>query len=110
MDNVRSIVGAFSQEYQKTPQKLKLLDAFVLFAVSTGAVQFLYMLLVGSFPFNSFLAGIFCAAGVGVLTISLRMQLDRSNTDFSGLSPERAIADYCLASIVLFMLVWNFMG
>jgi len=31
-------------------------------------VQFIYMLLVGTFPFNSFLAGFFCCVGFFVLT------------------------------------------
>ena len=35
------------------------------------------MLAVGSFPFNSFLAGLFCSGGFFVLTAALRMQLTR---------------------------------
>ena len=37
-------------------------------AHSHGALQFLYMLLVGSFPFNAFLAGFFCSLSAFVLT------------------------------------------
>lgn len=33
-----------------------------------AALQFLYMFLVGSFPFNSFLSGAFCSMGFFVLT------------------------------------------
>jgi oligosaccharyltransferase complex subunit epsilon len=38
------------------------------------------------------------------------MQIDPSNKDFNGISPERAFADYVLANAVLFLAVWNYMG
>ena len=144
-----------------------------MYALATAAVQVAYMLLVGTFPFNSFLAGVLCslsffsltgaraaavggrsrvAAGPGKvmqsatclrpcwqlqlwhsrwlrslvpralfshphppqhqphITVCLRMQIDPSNKDFSGISPERAFADYVLANAVLFLAVWNYMG
>lgn len=93
------------------------------------------MVLVGTFPFNSFLAGFFCSLGFFVLTgarhrpgacthttfyqqciinhrtVCLRMQLDPTNKDFKdSISPERAFADYVLCNLVLFLAVWNFMG
>lgn len=84
------------------------------------------MMLVGTFPFNSFLAGFFCSLGFFVLTgagpaaglapappptVCLRMQLDPTNKDFKdSISPERAFADYVLCNLVLFLAVWNFMG
>lgn len=42
--------------------------------------QFTYMLLVGSFPFNSFLAGIFCSVGFFVLTGALVLSSGPSET------------------------------
>jgi len=39
-----------------------------VFALATGVIQFLYMLLVGQFPFNSFLAGFLAAVGFFVFT------------------------------------------
>jgi oligosaccharyltransferase complex subunit epsilon len=38
------------------------------------------------------------------------MQIDPSSKDFTGISPERAYADYVLANLVLFLAVWNYMG
>jgi oligosaccharyltransferase complex subunit epsilon len=38
------------------------------------------------------------------------MQMDPSNKDFAGISPERAFADYVLANLVLFIAMWNYMG
>lgn len=74
-------------------------------------LQVLYMVAVGSFPFNSFLAGLFCSGGFFVLTASLRMQLTPANKgEFPGLTLERAVADYAVAAMLLFFVTWNFMG
>ncbi len=99
-------------------------------------MQFAYLLLVGSFPFNSFLAGFFSCVGFFVLTgevvhqhfvprfrfvmglspddgfcaVCLRMQIDPANADFKDMSPERAFADYVLCNALLHLVIWNFMG
>jgi len=44
------------------------------------------------------------------VAVCLRLQTDPSNPDFKHLSPERALADYCLCMGLLFLVVWNFMG
>ena len=69
----------------------------------------MYCTLMGSYRFNSFLAGIFCSMGVAVLTASLRLQLGESN-DFEGRLPERAFADYVVCIMVLMLAVFSFMG
>jgi oligosaccharyltransferase complex subunit epsilon len=138
--------------------KQQALDAFIVYALATAAVQCVYMLLVGTFPFNSFLAGVLCSLSFFSLTgafflcfalaacvcvscalrglfsrlahsltplansaqhhpnkqtpttVCLRMQIDPSNKDFDGISPERAFADFALANGILFLAVWNYMG
>eukprot|EP00775_Hariotina_reticulata_P005971 gene5971-6210_t len=110
MSGISGLVNTFVTEYKKTPTKLKVLDAFLVYALLTAAVQFAYMLLVGTFPFNAFLAGLLCSLAFFSLTASLRMQSDPSNKDFEGLSPERAYADYVLANLVLFLAAWNYIG
>jgi hypothetical protein len=40
-----------------TSSRLKLIDAFLVFLVLSGVAQFVYCVLVTSFPFNAFLAG-----------------------------------------------------
>jgi hypothetical protein len=40
-----------------TSPRLKLVDAFLVFLVLSGVIQFVYCVLVTSFPFNAFLAG-----------------------------------------------------
>lgn len=41
----------------KTPDRLKFIDAFLTFLVLSGVFQFIYCVLVTNFPFNAFLAG-----------------------------------------------------
>ncbi|EIE25632.1 hypothetical protein COCSUDRAFT_83639 [Coccomyxa subellipsoidea C-169] len=108
--NANVIIKSFNAEYRKTPLRIKVIDAFMVYALLTAAVQFVYMLCVGTFPFNSFLSGFFCSIGFFVLTVSLRMQVDPSSDEFKGLLPERAYADFVLCGCLLFLVVWNFMG
>ncbi len=66
--------GAVWHAYDnKTIRKVKVIDAYLLFVLVSGIIQFGYMLLVGSFPFNSFLAAFLSCVGVFVLTVGLRM-------------------------------------
>lgn len=58
MAKIAAVLNKFYNEYtNKTPKKLKLIDAYLLYILLTGIVQFVYCLLVGTFPFNSFLSG-----------------------------------------------------
>jgi len=108
MDSVQEIYRSFRIEYNKTPNQLKVIDIFILYALVTAATQFLYMVLVGSFPFNSFLAGFLASVGFLTLTVCLRLQLDPESP--TTLSRERCFADFAFSNLVLFLLVWNFMG
>ncbi|GMH42260.1 hypothetical protein BSKO_10179 [Bryopsis sp. KO-2023] len=110
MESLKSVVNSFRVEYSKTPAKLKVLDCFCVYALATAAIQFAYMLTVGSFPFNAFLSGFFCCLGAFVFTVCLRMQSDPANQEFKHLSTERAFADYCVCCLFLFLVVWNFIG
>ena len=51
----------------ETPRKLKLVDAYLGYIMMTGIIQFMYCCLVGTFPFNSFLAGFISTIGSFVL-------------------------------------------
>ncbi|KAG8678637.1 oligosaccharyltransferase complex subunit epsilon [Ceratobasidium sp. 394] len=91
---VVSTTSAFHQlwkSYQNdTPDRLKLIDAFLVFIMVSGIVQFLHCVLVSNFPFNAFLAGFGSTIGQFVLTASLRSQVNPENrTHFKDVSPER---------------------
>uniref|UniRef100_A0A3Q3E3F3 Dolichyl-diphosphooligosaccharide--protein glycosyltransferase subunit DAD1 n=1 Tax=Labrus bergylta TaxID=56723 RepID=A0A3Q3E3F3_9LABR len=67
-NSVVSVVSRFLEEYSTTtPNKLKVVDSYLLYILLTGALQFLYCLLVGTFPFNSFLSGFISCVGAFIL-------------------------------------------
>ena len=58
MSSLTSVIPKLYQEYtNKTPKKLKIIDAYLLYIFLTAVIQFVYCCLVGTFPFNSFLSG-----------------------------------------------------
>lgn len=67
-DSLISVVSKFYNTYMNsTPNRLKIVDAYLLYILLTGIIQFVYCCLVGTFPFNSFLAGFVSCVGSFVL-------------------------------------------
>ena len=72
-----SVLSKFSHEYvHNTPKRLKLIDAYLAYILFTGVMQFLYCCLVGTFPFNAFLAGFISCVGSFILAACLRLQVN----------------------------------
>ncbi|KAG7292530.1 hypothetical protein NEMBOFW57_002565 [Staphylotrichum longicolle] len=69
-----------------TPQRTKLLDAFMAFLVAVGALQFLYCILAGNYT------------------------TEANKGDFPSVSPERAFADYVVCSLILHFFCVNFIN
>jgi len=108
--SVEGIVRAVGQHYVKnTPKRVQLVDAYLLYVVLTGVLQMLYCALVGTFPFNSFLAGFFSSVSCFVLGMTLRLQLTDA-ARFSQVSPERAFVEFVFCNLVLHFVVFTFMG
>ncbi|KAI8998152.1 defender against death protein 1 [Gaertneriomyces semiglobifer] len=106
-DLVRRLFAAYTTT---TPQSLKLIDAYLVFLMLTGVIQFVYVILAGTYPYNSFLAGFGASVGSFVLAANLRSQVNPQTKDFNKLSPERAFADFVFANIVLYAFVVIFLG
>uniref|UniRef100_A0A093UQE4 Dolichyl-diphosphooligosaccharide--protein glycosyltransferase subunit OST2 n=1 Tax=Talaromyces marneffei PM1 TaxID=1077442 RepID=A0A093UQE4_TALMA len=70
--------------FAQTPKRTFLLDAFMVYLVLVGGIQFVYCVVAGNYPFNAFLAGFSAAVGQFVLTASLRMQTSSSSTSTNG--------------------------
>ncbi|KAH9894150.1 defender against death DAD protein [Cubamyces lactineus] len=105
------LLSLWNAYYESTSTRLKTIDAFLVFLVLSGVIQFLYCILVSNFPFNAFLAGFASCVGQFVLAASLRAQVNPANrSEFKEVSPERAFADFALGSIVLHFFVYNFLG
>uniref|UniRef100_U5EM12 Dolichyl-diphosphooligosaccharide--protein glycosyltransferase subunit DAD1 n=1 Tax=Corethrella appendiculata TaxID=1370023 RepID=U5EM12_9DIPT len=112
MTNIKTVLSKFYEEYiNHTPKKLKIIDAYLFYILLTGIIQFVYCCLVGTFPFNSFLAGFISTASCFVLGVCLRLQSNPQNKlQFAGISPERGFADFVFAHIILHLVVMNFIG
>ncbi|GAO13943.1 hypothetical protein UVI_02034980 [Ustilaginoidea virens] len=63
------LLNIYQYYMKETPQRTKLIDAFLLFLVAAGGLQFLYCILAGNYPFNAFLAGFGATVGQFVLTV-----------------------------------------
>ncbi|XP_019551349.1 dolichyl-diphosphooligosaccharide--protein glycosyltransferase subunit DAD1 [Aedes albopictus] len=112
MTNIKTVLVKFYDDYAvNTPKKLKIVDAYLLYILLTGITQFVYCCLVGTFPFNSFLAGFISTVSCFVLGVCLRLQSNPQNkSQFLGISPERGFADFVFAHIILHLVVVNFVG
>ncbi|KAG5419091.1 OST2 [Candida metapsilosis] len=77
---LQSAINTTINDYLRhlTP-KLKLIDIFLVFLVALGILQFIYVLLIGNFPFNAFLGGFAICVGQFVLLVSLRLQINDHN-------------------------------
>lgn len=67
-ESLVTVIRRLLDEYSsRTPQRLKLVDAYLAYVMLTGIIQFVYCALVGTFPFNSFLSGFISCVGSFVL-------------------------------------------
>jgi len=110
--SISTVVTKFLNEYaSNTPNKLKIVDAYLGYIFFTGVIQFVYCCLVGTFPFNAFLSGFISCVGSFILGVCLRLQVNPQNkSQFESISPERAFADFLFAHIILHLVVMNFIG
>merc|ERR1712242_223177 len=110
-----STLGAISQKFfgdykTTTPLKLKCIDAYLTYCFFTGVIQFVYCCLVGTFPFNAFLAGFISCVTSFVLGVNLRLQINPENKSQFAWNEQRAFADFLFAHFVLHLVVMNFIG
>ncbi|KAF0471865.1 defender against death DAD protein [Gigaspora margarita] len=111
-DKVSSAIQKLWTSYSKnTPQSLQLIDTYLVFILFSGVFQFVHCVLVGTFPYNAFLAGFISTVGSFVLAANLRIQTNPDNAgEFKSISPERAFAEFVFCNIVLHFFVVNFIG
>ncbi|KAI8842457.1 DAD family-domain-containing protein [Chytriomyces cf. hyalinus JEL632] len=103
------VLRLVSSYKSSTPRLLQLIDVYLACVMLSGVILFVYCVLVGTFPYNSFLSSFASSVGAFVLAANLRMQLNPAN-DFRSLSPEAAFAEYAFCSIVFYGFVVNFLG
>ncbi|KAK6465427.1 DAD family-domain-containing protein [Scheffersomyces coipomensis] len=74
-----AINTTYADYFETLTPRLKLIDIFLVFLVALGILQFIHVLLIGSFPFNAFLGGFISCVGQFVLTVSLRLQVKETH-------------------------------
>ncbi|KAI9680035.1 MAG: oligosaccharyltransferase complex subunit epsilon [Caeruleum heppii] len=110
-DATQILTNLWKKYQETTTQRVKLLDAFMGFLVLLGAVQFVYCVVGGGYPFNAFLSGFSATVGQFVLTASLRIQTNPENkSEFKKISHERAFADFVFGSLLLHFFCVNFIN
>lgn len=68
LQDITPALKRLAQSYhQNTTIGLKFIDVYLVFIMASGILQFLYMLAVGTFPYNAFLAGFISTVGSFVL-------------------------------------------
>ena len=104
MDQVKQIFSTVKDDYlTKQTMKTRMIDAFVVYCALTALVQLIYCVLVGTYPFNSFLSGFICHVALFSLGVSLRWNANEG-------IQEGNLADFVFCGLVLFFVVWSFMG
>ncbi|KAJ2388499.1 Dolichyl-diphosphooligosaccharide-protein glycosyltransferase subunit dad1 [Coemansia sp. RSA 2603] len=110
--SLRSLARRYTAQ---TPQRLRVIDAYMAFCVAVGVVQFAYCAVAGSFPYNAFLAGFGSAVACFVFAANLRMKTDPQNrAQFAGggggSSAEGAFGEFVFCHVALHFVVANFLG
>lgn len=106
-----SIILTYQDYFKNLTPRLKLIDIFLVFLVLLAILQFIYVILIGNFPFNAFLGGFISCVAQFVLTVSLRLQVnnqDKSNQ--LSFSPETSFGDYIFASLILHFVIFHFIN
>lgn len=65
----RQVINDLVEKYKKeTTSQIKFLDCFIFFSACVAILQAAYCFLVGTFPFNAFLAGFYGSLGSCVIS------------------------------------------
>ena len=100
-DEILSISSFWKAYTASSSPRVRIIDLFIVYLLALISSQFFYRFVVGDdFPRNAFVSGVFCPLGVIVLLVVLRSR---------GLQ-FRQLAEFFLASIVLFVASINFAG
>ncbi|KAM3137204.1 hypothetical protein pb186bvf_010750 [Paramecium bursaria] len=68
-ESLIQILQQFWGKYKKeTPTRLKIMDAFIFYCLILIGIQTVYLILVGDFPRNSLISGVFAPLGSLVIT------------------------------------------
>ena len=100
------IISSFISSYKsKNSWKIRVIDSFIVFNFMLFIIQIAYMLLVGTYPKNSFLSGVICNIGTIAITSSLRLSFLNDSK-----SKQRIFLEYLICSFIFYLVIVNFLG
>ena len=102
------IQAGFPKYLAETTFRVKLTDLFIITQVYLAVAISMFVVVAGSFPFNSYLSAFFAAVGSATLGVALRMQLTRP--EVFKLSEGQAFGEYLVCCLVLHLACFNFLG
>ena len=109
-EKMKELTSTFLKNYKEAnPEKIRLIDIFIVFNFILLVVQMGYMLTNGLDPMNSFLSGVVCCIGTITLLVCLRLHVN-PKTKISGYSTEKVFAEFFIAGLILYFVCVNFMG
>ena len=72
----RQVFNELKEKYIKeTSTQIKYLDSFIIFSACIAILQAAYCFLVGTYPFNAFLAGFYGSIGACVISGTMSLFL-----------------------------------
>ncbi|KAL0234686.1 hypothetical protein PCE1_001722 [Barthelona sp. PCE] len=111
LNDLKDIAREYSekQSMQDAPGTAHLNKYIFLFAF-LAAFTILCRVIIGDFPFNAFLGALFCSVGCLTLTVSLKIQLNKSESSEFKFKPSRILADFFIVSVLLIFISISFLG
>ena len=107
MEVIKDTVKILRANYEKnTSKRTKLIDVFIVFNLVLSLLQYFYMKIAGSFPYNAFLAGFYCTLGTATLSSCLRMRIESKSEK----AEEKAFIEYMVLCLLLYLVVLNYLG
>jgi len=102
------LTSSYSTYLAKTPYRVRLTDIFIILQIYFAVTISVFVVIAGSFPFNSYLSAFFAALGSATLGAALRMQLTSSES--FKISDGQAFGEYLICCLVLHVACFNFLG
>lgn len=103
MSTSKTLENFWRKYSAETHPRTKVIDWFMLFLAAIIVLQIFYVFVVGDdFPRNAAITGIFAPGGVMILLAEMRKSGEKKNF--------RKLAEFFVASLVLFAVSINFIG
>jgi len=110
LSNLQTVLVNFFGQYQeKTAKRIKIIDSFCMLCIVLTIIPMAYCFLVGAFPMNSLLSGVFAPLGTLIFTVCLRFQVN-DESKYNNITEQKAFWEYLFCMIAFYLAIINFLG